>query len=104
MTDTPAYLSQQVYEKLITEGYLIEPELMTVVYEEGEGGILRTVVGYVLATPGDVHGQHSFFLVFAPIRYVEGRNAGARLNSGGLRTKLLIRASRIITIKGEANA
>ena len=103
MTDTPAYLSQQVYEKLITEGYLIEPELMTVVYEEGEGGILRTVVGYVLATPGDVPGEHNF-LVFAPIRYVEGRNAGSRLNSGGLRTKLLIRASRIITIKGEANA
>ena len=103
MTDTPAYLSQQVHEKLITEGYLIEPELMTVVYEEGEGGILRTVVGYVLATPGDVPGEHNF-LVFAPIRYVEGRNAGSRLNSGGLRTKLLIRASRIITIKGEANA
>lgn len=105
MTNTPAYLSQQVYDKLIAEGYLVDPEIMTVVYEEGQGGTLRTVAGYILRTPGESRGE-DLFLVMAPIRYLDrgGSTAGPRMNGGILRTKLLVRGSWIITIKAESNA
>lgn len=104
MTSAPAYLSQEVYNKL-TEDFVVGRRISTITYEEGSGGILRTVAGYFLSEPGNRRiiadeNQKGDFVLLAPIQQADGspRNRGKRV------TALLVPVCRVVTIEAVFNA
>lgn len=101
MTDAPAYLSQQVYEKLRKEFYV--GSLVTMHYELGTGGPIQSVVGYGLDPRNPAVTRPGTYSM-APIRCVNGQETSSRMNSGKKVTLLILPMDRVITIKADFNA
>lgn len=96
MTDTPAYLSREVFDRLSQEFHV--GSLVTMHYELGTGGPIRDVVGYGLDPRNPAVARPGTYSM-APIRYVNGQETSSRMNSGKKVTLLILPMARVVSIQ-----